>query len=98
MRPRVPGKTSAGRVHWRRFRKPAAQELRLRAVVDGLGEMLGAQLVAPRVVDDEPARVLTEIDVGVVAVVRGGDAVAKIIRQVRGADDPVFHRGPEHGG
>ena len=58
------------------FRKPAVQELFEGAVVNGFGQVLDALLVAPGIIDHEPALPFTEVDVRVVQVYRIGDSRA----------------------
>jgi len=77
-------------------REPAPEELLGRSLVDGLREEFLAPLIAPGVVDDQPALVFAEIDVGVVDVLGLGDALPLLGRELRVGDLLVLCRRLQH--
>ena len=75
--------------------KPPAKELLLGAFVNGLGQMLDALLIAPRVVDDQPPLVLAEVKVRVVEVLRGCNPLTLGVGELRVSNLPIFIGGPQ---
>ena len=58
--------------------EPTAQELLLGPIIDGLRQMLDSLLVAPGVIDYQPALPLAKVDVGVIQIHGIGDTRALI--------------------
>ncbi len=73
------------------------QKVGLRTVVYGFGEMLHAELIAPGIIDDHPALMLAEIQVGIVCVDRLRNALPIGLGKVRVCDHAVVGSCTQYG-
>ena len=73
------------------------QEVGQRPLVDGFGELLHAELIAPRIIHDHPALILAEIQIGIVCVDRLRDALPMSLGKLRVRDLAIVGGRTQHG-